>query len=240
MAWDDPSRALLERLFNVLRSASEFSALAKDSETTSIAPRQSDPAVRALLDHVLNTSRLGTAASYGVEDVVVLNAWSRAAGRIGNVYLRAGSISVTNSDERVRTTDRNIVRFAPEIGRSLDTLLRLQTLTADVTAAALANESDEESLNRLILDTGWIETQSWLSTTIKSTLCFLVVDDLPQGWARDRIAVLAAVAPRAMRHLVDVDADLLRAFVEGAKSRLRDPAAKAELASIRPFASGLT
>ncbi len=198
-------------------------------------PRQSDPVVRVLLDHVFDTSQLQDAASYGVKDVVVFVSWTKAAERIGNTYFRAGSISVTNPDARVRLGDRNVVRFASEIGRSLDAVLRLATLIADVTSAALANESDEERYNQLIRGTGWFDTQYKLSTTIKRTLCCLVIDDLPRGWVHERIAVLAEVAPRVVRHLDDSDVGFVRAFAKAAFSGLKDATGKEALAAIGAF-----
>jgi hypothetical protein len=232
MVGDGPSSVLLKRVEDVLRSASTFSALAMASENTAAMPRQFDSEAGTLLDRVLDTSRLGTAADYHLKDIAALKDWSGAVMNIADAYLRVGSIMITDPDDRVHLVDRNVVMFAPEIGRCVDAMLRLQTLTADVIAATLANASYPDRLAQLILDTGWIDTQSWLSKIMKSTLCLLVIDDLPDSWARDRIAVLAEVAPRAMQHLMDGDVNLVRSFAEGVISRLKDPAAKAALTAI--------
>jgi hypothetical protein len=102
------------------KAAESFVALAKDSATP---PRQSDPAVKLLLDKVLDTTELQNGPTLPIAALENLNAWNFAVIKVGLVYVLAGTgvtdvSKLPNTPEIAQKINQNTVEFAPDSTRS--------------------------------------------------------------------------------------------------------------------------
>src|ERR1700751_5964711 len=112
------------------RPADAFVALAGDSANTGKAPRQTDPAVKPLLDRILDTSEL----QHGVQPVPELGAlgkWALAIVKVGTIYTLAGSgiaklEAVPNDPAIIEKLNHNAVVFPSEMGRYYDATMWIE------------------------------------------------------------------------------------------------------------------
>ena len=202
------------RLGDIRRSVSDFLDLAKDSHTTGKAPRQSDPAVKALIDTVFDTSDLD-GATLAASDIGRALDWFAAGDRIGVVYILAGTgvteMSKLPDDPNIqRRTHRNVAEFAPEFARYLDFEVRLSGAMADAAlkrmAAATADELDRPEVKKDFAD-----ARLTLRDAMTGALTSLAYDGMSDEWRRDRLAVLTEVAPKAAKFLTADQARATRA-----------------------------
>ncbi len=94
------------RLGEIRRAVSEFLDLARDSHTTGQPPRQSDPAVKALIDTVFDTSDLD-GATLAATDIGRALDWFATGDRIGVVYILAGTGVAEIAKLSERSQDRS-------------------------------------------------------------------------------------------------------------------------------------
>jgi hypothetical protein len=192
------------RLGDIRRAVSDFLDLAKDSHTTGRAPRQSDPAVKAMLDAVFDTSDLD-GATLAASDVGRALDWFAAGDRIGVVYILAGTgvteISKLPNDPNIqRRTHRNVAEFAPEFARYLDFEVKLAGAMADATLKRMAGATPDE-LERPEMKKDVAEVRSTLRDAMTGALTSLAYEGVSDEWRRDRLAVLMEVAPKAAKFL---------------------------------------
>jgi hypothetical protein len=214
------------------KAAESFVALAKDSATP---PRQSDPAVKLLLDKVLDTTELQSGPAQPMAALENLNAWNFAVIKVGLVYVLAGTgvtdvSKLPNTPEIAQKINQNTVEFAPEMGRYFDAQLWIEEAVMDSVGAFMTSASQAQ-LEQPNFKSGVAKIRAGVTQTIYGALTTLPVAGLSDAWRRDRLPVLAAIAPKAARFLL---ADQTRSLSEGATQvagQMNDPAVKAALAS---------
>lgn len=133
----------------ISNAADTFARLASDSAKTGQAPRQTDPAVKPLLDLVFDTSELQKGATQPMSALTNLNTWQGAVLKVGLVYTLAGTgvtdiAALSNTPEITEKIERNTVEFAPEMGRYCDAILWVQGALMDTVAAFLATASPSQ------------------------------------------------------------------------------------------------
>jgi hypothetical protein len=216
-------------------AAIEFTALAKGSPTTRIAPRQSNPAVKLLLDRILDTSVLQSAVAHPMSELDAIHAWNLSVLKVGHVYCRAGtegpsgSLSGLGAAEQM---DRNIVEFASEMGRYIDAQLSVQAALVATVSTFLATASKSELSEYANLKAGYAEFQAWFARTITGATCLLIVEGLTDAWRRERAAAIAAVRQQAARCLSAKDLSALGGIAAEAASRISDHEVKTQLISL--------
>ena len=106
------------------QAANEFVRLARNSAKTGKPPRESDPAVKALLDTAFDTSATST---LGVEfsDLPRINQWMAIGDKVGLVYMLAGTgtnnlFQAATNPKTAKLIPQNIAAFETEYGRFTD------------------------------------------------------------------------------------------------------------------------
>jgi hypothetical protein len=180
------------------KAAADFAVLAKDSAQTGKVPRQSDPAVGPLLDMLFNLGAVTSKPALLTSDLGALADWGKAIVEVGAFYLLAGTgasdLAHAGSDPiKGEQINRNMITYAPEIGRWLDAALTIQTTTGDVAAAAVADHTFAKS--------GLEQVRGGVTTTVGGFIGALATDGLSDEWRRDRVRVLPTVAPKLANFL---------------------------------------
>jgi len=200
------------RLSQIRDAADDFLSLAKDAHVTGRPPRQTDPAVRALLDKVFDLASIeGTTLT--ASDITKANEWFTAGDRIGTVYILAGTgasdITRLSTDRNVQQrTHRNVAAFAPEFARYLDFQAKLATIMADAELNRAAKA--DEDLDHPAVKREFAEVRATLAESLTGDLTTLAYDGLNDEWRRQRLAVLMQVAPKAAKFLSPEQAQALR------------------------------
>jgi hypothetical protein len=199
MARIEPSR-----LTEIRRAVSDFLALARDSHTTGRPPRQSEPAVKTLLDTVFDTSDLD-GATLAASDIGRAMDWFNTGERIGVVYMLAGTgvgeISRLPDDPRMQQrTHRNIAEFAPEFARYLDFQIKLAGAMADAVLKRNAGAAPDE-LGQPQVKRELAEVRATLRDAMIGDLTSLAYEGVSDEWRRDRLALLMEAAPKAAKFL---------------------------------------
>jgi hypothetical protein len=199
MARIEPSR-----LTEIRRAVSDFLALARDSHTTGRPPRQSEPAVKTLLDTVFDTSDLD-GATLAASDIGRAMDWLNTGERIGVVYMLAGTgvgeISRLPDDPRMQQrTHRNIAEFAPEFARYLDFQIKLAGAMADAVLRRSAGTAPDE-LEQPAVKKELAEVRATLRDAMIGDLTSLAYEGVSDEWRRDRLALLMEAAPKAAKFL---------------------------------------
>ena len=198
----------------ISNAADTFARLASNSAKTGQAPRQTDPAVKPLLDLVFDTSELQKGATQPMSALINLNTWQGEVLKIGLVYTLAGTgvtdiAALSNTPQIMEKIERNTVEFAPEMGRYCDAILWVQGALMDTVAAflATASPSQREQPN---IKSGTAKMRAGFTQTADGVLTTLLTDGLTENWRREHVIVLTAIAPKAVRFLLPDQLQALR------------------------------
>jgi hypothetical protein len=198
----------------VTNAANEFTALAKDSYRTGMPPRQADPAVKAILNIILDTTALKSQEQYSASD---LGWWSDVIMSVTGVYILAGTgiddldraLQLSATDRKLsQQLERNGGDYAPEVGRCID--------------AQFA-----------VLETWFIKQLTALRSIAKARLNFLLAlvsaARSNDNWRRERLNALATLAPAAAGYFLPEERVVLRNTAIELAQSLRDREVKSKL-----------
>lgn len=190
-----------------------FLDLAKESHLNGRPPRESDPLVKAMLDKVFDVEAV-TAARLAPSEVEKGIEWFNVGENVGIVYILAGTgVSDINSlpdDATVRErTHRNVAEFAIEFGRYLDFEIGILHALADAEQSRAKttlreNLQSEENTKRVE------DLRATYAGALTGNLTSITYTGLSDGWRRERIALLNAVAPTTARFLSEEEGRALR------------------------------
>ena len=216
----------------VENAASDLVALAGDSARTGLAPRQTDPRVKRLLDTVFDTSELQRSPVQS-SDIDGLSRWSMAAVKTGLIYILAGSgyTDISTIPDDAATAEKlnaNAAKFAPEMGLYFDAVIRLEGAMLDA-ARAILSEVPENRNEKI--KSGVAKIRLGVAQTINGVITTLPVAGLTDKWRRERLAVLAEIAPKAAGFLLPEHIAALRKSASATASELNDPGVKEALNS---------
>lgn len=178
------------------KAAADFVKLARDSARTGNPPRQSDPAVKALLDVVLDT---GAMTSPEFSDIPQITRWLANSDKVGLVYMMAGTgtnnLAAARNPKVADRIGKNIAEFQDEYGRFVDFQLALAGFTLDAVRAKMDSVSDKERKNPKF-QAGFVQVASGIVQTVAGTLSTFATEGITDDWRRARIAPLNALAPK--------------------------------------------
>lgn len=215
-----------QKLAAVQKAADDFAALAKDSHTDGKPPRQSDPAVAALLDAIFDTSALQSPEPLPFDQLGMLNQWTVAILKAGAVYMLAGSgtadlAKAAGDASLVEHIERNTAEYAPEMGRYLDAQIRIMDAMIRSVVAHIA--SDPQALENPNVRGGLAKIRAGTKQTLLGAVTTLLNVGLSDDWRRARLPALAAFAPTAAKFLLPEDDREVREAALDVAQVMRDP-----------------
>jgi hypothetical protein len=195
------------------QASDAFLDLAKESHLNGRPPRESDPLVKALLDQVFDVAAV-TGTRLAPSEVEKGIEWFNVGENVGIVYILAGTgVSDINSlpdDATVRErTHRNVAEFATEFGRYLDFEIGILHALADAEQSRAKttlreNAQSEENTKRVE------DLRATYAGALTGNLTSITYMGLSDGWRRERIALLNAVAPTTVKFLSEEEGRALR------------------------------
>jgi hypothetical protein len=210
------------------KAADQFVALSASAASTGAAPRQTDATAGPLLNAVFNTAALPTAPVADAE-FNAMNDWLYSANRVGLVYILAGTgaSGVTNATAATeQRANLNVVTYAPETGRYLDTELAIMSLEASSMAQTLATDPGQTS-NAQVAD-GVAKMRAGVAQTAGGVISTITLPGLTADWQDARGKALVAFAPGAAKLLLPADRASLQSLATQAATSTSDPTLKAE------------
>jgi clan AA aspartic protease (TIGR02281 family) len=201
--------ALLDpgRIEAIDRASEAFLARAAEARKTGEVPRQADPAVRQMIDTVLDTSDL----SHGpvpFADLGKLSDWLSRIVAIGGVYVAAG-----------RAT-HDVGLFGPELGRFVDASVAVEQAIADCVMGELdahpgekLSPADQHKLAGL---------RTGITGSLDQMIGLLRAPGLTVEWGLERVTSMRATAPSLARLLTPAELARLRATILRLAAAVRD------------------
>ncbi|MFZ5690839.1 MAG: hypothetical protein ACOY5F_06250 [Pseudomonadota bacterium] len=178
------------------KAAADFVKLAGNSAKTGKPPREADPAVKALLDTVLDTSAMNAPE---FSDIPKITQWLANADKVGLVYMMAGTgtnnLASASNPKIADRIGKNIVEYQDEYGRFVDFQLALSGFTLDAVRSKMASASDKERKDPKFHG-GFMQASSAIVQTVAGTLSTFTADGITDDWRRARMAPLNAIAPK--------------------------------------------
>lgn len=225
------------KLADAVKAADQFLARAKGSETTGQVPRQTDPAVNALLNAAFSTAPLGT-ETVALSDSGKVGELLGNGNRVGLTYLLAGTGTadpgkLASDPKALERADKNVVTFAPEVGRWLDFQIAVQGALADSTLAFLASAS-QEVRDRPAVKSGLAQVAGGVAGSLSGMLQTMGTAGLNDAWRAARLRALEPVVPKAARLVTPSDAVVLQTQANALVPLIKDAAVQAQL---RDFAA---
>ncbi|HWV54830.1 hypothetical protein [Pseudorhodoplanes sp.] len=221
-----------KKLAAAQKAAADFVKLAGNSTKTGKPPRESDPAAKALLDVVLDTSAM---TSPEFSDIPRITQWLANADKVGLVYMMAGTGTSNLANARnPKIGDRigkNIAEFQNEYGRFVDFQLALSGFTLDAIRAKMASASDKERKDPKFQG-GFMQVSSGIVQTVAGTISTFTAEGITDEWRRARMAQLNALAPKIAESLPKPMRDKLGEMTREIGGQLSDPQIRDSVASL--------
>lgn len=189
----------------VKSAAGSFLALAKDSEKTGNPPRDSDPAVRRLLEAVFDSRDVEALKTVTFAQLGPLTERMITGVQVGLVYMLAGTGAtdlgqIGNDPKGEEKVNLNVIKFAPEMGRFFDFQMRIQAAVVDGTLTHLATAKPAE-LARPNVQSGLADIRQGSARSVAGAIETLAVNGLTEEWRRARMPAISAMAPRLSKFL---------------------------------------
>src|SRR5882672_8588942 len=159
------------RIAAIDQAAKEFLARAAEARKTGMVPRQSDPAIGALLDTVFDTNDLRH-GPIDYDDRGKLARWQGRISAVGEVYLSAAQKA------------RDVGLFGAEIGRYYDASVAVSQATVDCYMAYLdahpgkLSAEDQRQLSALRVS---------VAGTFGAMIRVVPIRGVTVGWVKDRL-----------------------------------------------------
>lgn len=186
-------------------AAGAFASAALNSEKTGNVPRETDPAVKRLLEAVFDSGDLdgGPAVPFG--ELTALSERMMAGIEVGLVYMLAGTgardlTQIGSDPDGAEKVNLNVIKFAPEMGRFFDFQLRIQGAVVDAVLERFATAKPED-LARPNFQSGLSDIRRGSARTVSGVIETLAVNGLSDDWRRKRMPALAAMGPRLAKFL---------------------------------------
>lgn len=224
-AEDAAGAQLTARAAQATAAADQFAAAASGAAVSGQAPRQSDPQTARLLDAVFDTSAIPETTRTIVE-ARALETWSAAAEKVARIYLGAGAgPDPAPGDALSAQADRNLVTYAPELGRYVDTTVVLASRDgATIEIFEAINRLDEDNTEKATE-----HIQAVARSGYGGALDFLARKTPSDAWKEARAAVLARMVSRIGGSLQPWTAHALQTRALALAAQTDDPVLKAQL-----------
>jgi hypothetical protein len=222
-----PQQVLTAQSAAAQQAADRFVVLAKGYETSGAPPRQTDPTAGPLLDAVLDTDAIPI-FTRTVSDVQAFERWEQAVSEVGRVYVLAGSgvtDAPTPSDAVKAQSDRNLVTFAPELGRYFDADVVLASRhCATLYYLAVTRRLDDDH-RQAVMEA----IEPAVEQAYRASLGMIAIAGPSDDWKEARAKVLVATAPRIASVLTIYRKQALEKDARDIAVQTSDAALKAEL-----------
>jgi hypothetical protein len=224
------------KIDSINKAADSFVALAKDSATTGKPPRYSDPAVKPLLDTVLNTKEIEGGKPLPWASVELLRNWHGATQRVGIVYYLAGTgtndvIVVAKDPQKIQKANSNTAAFSPEFGRYYDAQIRIHSAMIDAAVAQLAAATPEQKRDPAFRTT-LNNISDGTAKAMTGLLASFVQDGLSDDWLLLRAVALLEITPKAAKFMEPSDRTLVRNAATEIAENSKNPDVKSAVNSI--------
>ncbi len=221
------------KIDSVNKAADSFVALAKDSHTTGKPPRYSDAAAKPLLDTVFNTKDIEGGKPLPWSSIQSLSEWNRAVVKVGLIYYLAGTgttdLKLVGKDPKViLKATRNMVAFAPEMGRYSDAQVRIHFAMVEAGAAQAAASTPEERKDATFKAT-LNSISDGTAATITGLLGNFVIEGLPDEWLLSRVVILLDITTKTAKFLAPEDRHQVRNAAATAADHVKNPDVKSAL-----------
>lgn len=230
------------RVAAVEKAAAAFLALAKDSYKTGQPPRQTDPAVKPLLDTVFNTAGINDNGALPLGDFDKLQSWTLQMVKVGSVYLLAGTgiqdpTQIGSIDQQQQAQiAKNTAAFAPEIGRYFDAQIDLERALIDAVDAEMKAHPDEfQSAQK---QGAVAKIKGGVKQSIAGALSTFQTAGISASWMNDRLRTLAPIAPSLATSLADQDRRDLAELARQTAAKIDDREVKSGLESFAKTVQG--
>lgn len=186
-------------------AAAAFATAAQNSAKTGAAPRETDPAVRRLLEAVFDAGDLAADQPVPFPALPALSERMMTGVQVGLIYMLAGTgasdLSQIGADPQAADkVNLNVIKFAPEMGRFFDFQLRVQGAVVDAVLDRLATATPED-LARPNFQSGLADIRQGSARTVSGVIETLAVNGLSDAWRRERMPAIAAMGPRLAKFL---------------------------------------
>src|SRR5579864_1088074 len=193
------------KIADIKRAGEAFQTLGKNAYQTGQPPRQSDPAVKKLLDTIFDTSVLNGPTPVTFAQFLDVNNWLAQVVNTGLIYVTAGtgiadlaSVKGVTANQQAQM-NANVIAYAPEMGRYYDAQLGVSKVEIDLVTAELAAHPDNYQTETRAQ---WIaKMRSGLAQTLAGVIETFQLPGVDPAWLRDRLPALAALAPTAAKFL---------------------------------------
>jgi hypothetical protein len=224
------------KIDSINKAADSFVALGKNSSTTGKPPRYSDPAVKPLLDTVLNTKDIEDGKPLPWASVELLRSWHGATQKVGLVYYLAGTgtddvVAVSKDPQKIQKANNNTVAFWPEFGRYYDAQIRLHSAMIDAAVAQLAVATPEQRRDPAFRTT-LNNISDGTAKAMTGLLGTFVQDGLPDDWLLLRAVVLLEITPKAAKFMEPNDRTQVRNAATEVAEHSKNPDVKSAVNSI--------
>jgi hypothetical protein len=229
------------KIADLKKASDAFAALGKDAYKTGQPPRQSDPAVKALLDAIFDTSVLSGSPPVTFARFLDVNNWLMEVVNVGLVYVTAGTgfsdfTTLASHTTAAQTQmNANVIAYAPEMGRYYDAQLAVSKVEIDLISAELAAHPDDYKTGPRAQGVG--EMREGLAQTLSGVVETFQLPGIEAAWLRDRLPALLALAPTAAKFIETDAKQRLRNLALRVANASSDDAIKAGLNS---FAQAMT
>ena len=194
-------------------------------------PRQTGPAAATLLDSVFNIAVMPSKPD--VSQMGAVTDWMQSASRAGVLYLYAGT-GMTDprnlSAAQLSLEQRNVVTYAPEVGRYFDAELGLDDTLDQIFLLLRDNPQkygvDAQGMHGVQLAAAGTEA------VIIGTLNAIALPGVTDEWRRGRLGYLRNIAPDAARLLSSEQRSAVREAADAATAAMHDGDVKNQLVGI--------
>jgi hypothetical protein len=190
-------------------------------------PRQGDPAASPSLDAVFNIAVLPN-TPLTENDLDSLLTWSQAASRVGNLYVYAET-SVPSDPARadpgtVLRAQKNVVAFAPEVGRYFDAVTQLLGMTDRLYLQMRKNpvEYNVDPSKGFGADKVAAGTTALYVNVLRS----IAIPGVQDAWRNGRVGILNGVAPDASALLSPQQRSAVHEAIAEAEDAISNPDVK--------------
>ncbi|HEY2707498.1 MAG TPA: hypothetical protein VGI95_05535 [Caulobacteraceae bacterium] len=212
------------------KAADQFAGLTKVSGTSGQVPRATDPTAGPLLDAIFDTSAL-PATPPSFDAIGDVNGWLGAVVKTGQVYVLAGAgDAAVPNPEMGAIANKNMIAYAPEVGRYFDAQLALMGEESPMLAQFAADNPD--SMKDPKRAAGLTQARNGVAQTLSSIIAALAVPGLTDDWRRARIKAMIAMTPKAAQLLTPDLRTLVQLEAQQAIAATTDPELKGELSQV--------
>jgi hypothetical protein len=219
------------------KAATDFAALAAPARQSGEPPRESDPAVKQLLDTVVDMRVLYRERTT-LADLQALIQWGRAISKVSTDYLLAGTGitgtaepgQIERSPTLTARSNENVSRFAPELGRTLDAQIIIDRVMAGALMAA--RQSNPAAFQKAEAQQYLASVQHATYEQFRSALITLASPALSDDWRRARLLALAEYGPTAARMMLPEDGGSVRQTTIDVAQCQTDQQVRTELLSL--------